>query len=528
MMNEPMNVEKGLSDVAIRQEWVGKAQQLIPQLLETTVYPQATIKVYPDPAAVQGWGKTSLEPYERVLNQSLGTGDSFILDFGDHQVGYVTLKIKAVGSPQDAPLRLKLIFGEMLCEIGENFDDYDGWISRSWLQDEIVNIDVLPCELKLPRRYAFRYLKVIVQAASPKYKIMFEEIYCTSVSSADPSVINPLPGHLPADLLAMDRIGIKTLQDCMQTVFEDGPKRDRRLWIGDLRLQALANYVTFGNLDLVRRCLYLFGGMTLERGEVGACLFESPEPHVDDTSLFDYSLFFVATLHDYYAASGDVELLRELWPVAREQLELAWHRVGDDAIVADDPGWWCFVDWHQELNKQAAAQAIFIYCLKRGLVLAKALGCDDDREALAAKIEQLSGAALTHFYDPDQGFFTSGAERQISWASQIWMVLAEVLEPQDNSDLMNRLFERRPPLAPNTPYMYHHLIEALLAAGQKEKALEQMRAYWGEMVRDGADTFWEVYNPQEKTLSPYGSNLINSYCHAWSCTPTYFIRKYFV
>lgn len=29
--------------------------------------------------------------------------------------------------------------------------------------------------------------------------------------------------------------------DCMQSVFEDGPKRDRRLWLGDLRLQALAS-----------------------------------------------------------------------------------------------------------------------------------------------------------------------------------------------------------------------------------------------------------------------------------------------
>jgi hypothetical protein len=31
----------------------------------------------------------------------------------------------------------------------------------------------------------------------------------------------------------------------MQEVFEDGPKRDRRLWLGDLRLQALVNDVTF-------------------------------------------------------------------------------------------------------------------------------------------------------------------------------------------------------------------------------------------------------------------------------------------
>jgi hypothetical protein len=36
---------------------------------------------------------------------------------------------------------------------------------------------------------------------------------------------------------------------------EDGPKRDRRLWLGDLRLEALANYETYRNFDLVKRSL---------------------------------------------------------------------------------------------------------------------------------------------------------------------------------------------------------------------------------------------------------------------------------
>jgi hypothetical protein len=60
-------------------------------------------------------------------------------------------------------------------------------------------------------------------------------------------------------------------------VFEDGPKRDRRLWLGDLRLQALVNDVTFGHHDLVRRCLYLFAGHTREDGMVSANVFVQPD-----------------------------------------------------------------------------------------------------------------------------------------------------------------------------------------------------------------------------------------------------------
>jgi alpha-L-rhamnosidase len=35
-----------------------------------------------------------------------------------------------------------------------------------------------------------------------------------------------------------------------------------------------------------------------------------------------------------------------------------------------------------------------------------------------------------------------------------------------------------------------------------------------------------VFDPDNLLLSPYNSIQINSYCHAWSCTPSYFIRKY--
>jgi len=58
----------------------------------------------------------------------------------------------------------------------------------------------------------------------------------------------------------------------MQTVFEDGPKRDRRLLFGNLRFQAFTNYATFRNYDLVKRCLYLFAAFPREDGMVFACV----------------------------------------------------------------------------------------------------------------------------------------------------------------------------------------------------------------------------------------------------------------
>ena len=75
--------------------------------------------------------------------------------------------------------------------------------------------------------------------------------------------------------------------------------------MGDLRLQALANYETYQMNDMVKGCLYLFAALPMQNGQVGACVFLEPEPEVDDTSMFDYSLLFVAALWDYYVETKD-------------------------------------------------------------------------------------------------------------------------------------------------------------------------------------------------------------------------------
>lgn len=338
-------------------------------------------------------------------------------------------------------------------------------------------------------------------------------------------MVEDLPEGIDEELKQIDSISINTLQNCMQDVFEDGPKRDRRLWIGDLRLQALANYETFRNNDLVKRCLYLFAGLTDNNGQVTACVFIEPKYIADDTFLYDYSLLFIDCLYSYYIDTRDKETLTDLWSTAIRQVEIGLQRLDDKNILVDSDTWWTFIDWNEKLNKQAPGQAVLIYCMKRALALAEELN-SERKDFLKEKVLKVSEAALTYFWDEEAGLFASGAAKDVSWATQIWMVLAEVLPKNKSKALLDRLFQMQPETKLSTPYAYHHLIEALILCEMKDIAVDQIKAYWGQMVKEGADTFWGLYNPEDKKYSPYGSNLINSYCHAWSCTPTYFIRKY--
>ena len=97
---------------------------------------------------------------------------------------------------------------------------------------------------------------------------------------------------------------------------------------------------------------------------------------------------------------------------------------------------------------------------------------------LCYDLEEALENAKKHFWDEEQGFFVSGASRQVSWSTQAWMVLADVLEKEQSRRLMLHLLEESPEMGVATPYAYHHVIEALLHVGEKEKALELMRTYW--------------------------------------------------
>ena len=97
----------------------------------------------------------------------------------------------------------------------------------------------VPHEMTIPRRLAGRYLKIELLGISSSFDFVFDKL----TFKAQTSVTNEAPALASTtDPLVRDiyEVGLNTLKECMQTVYEDGPKRDRRLWIGDLYLEALA------------------------------------------------------------------------------------------------------------------------------------------------------------------------------------------------------------------------------------------------------------------------------------------------
>jgi hypothetical protein len=503
------------------QKLLDKALALLPDLNEQEVKVARTVEFSKENNEIR------MKETADYRTLRLKKGDRVVLDFGDHQVGYLTLCLGSVGSHADAPAWLRIHFAEQPVELFENVQNYQGWICSSWIEEEQIHVDVIPSTVHLERRYAFRYVEIEVIDLSSKYALTIEEAVCTAVSSADESALLTYETEDPK-AKKLDAIACRTLHNCMQRVFEDGPKRDRRLWMGDFRLQALANYQTYQNNDLVKACLYLFAALPMEQGQVGACLFLEPEPEVDDTVMFDYSLFYIVTLLDYYEATGDAETLRELWPTARQQIVIAEGKLDENDLVKDsDVLGWCFTDWNLALNKQVSAQGIFLYAVNAGIKIAQILGDVMEEERLSALYLNLKKAANRVWWDEEQKCYVSGEARQVSYASQVWMVLGEAIEGEAARKLLDRTEKMENALKMVTPYMYHNYIDALIKVGEKQKAHAKLMEYWGQMADAGADTFWELFNPDDPTESPYGGTIVNSYCHAWSCAPAYFLRRFY-
>jgi len=512
-----------------RASWAGKAEQSIPRLTVTEKKPVALVNIVKDETAFQQYKAVQTAPINKLYDSSFKETKSVIVDFGEHITGSFSFSTDLLRAESDAPARFKLTFGEVPSELVTPFDPYQGGLSRAWLQDEVVTVMTMPATMTIPRRVSFRYVKIELIATPPGYDFCISGMKCDAVTSAvnTPEELSATTPQLFKDI---DRVSLNTLKECMQTVYEDGPKRDQRLWLGDLYLEALANNYSFKQYDLTKRCLYLLASLSEHNGKLNATVFEAPEPKPQARQhLYDYSFLFSVTLKDYLLETGDRETAEDLWPVVKKQLESAYKYLQDDGMMNYEQAsreWWIFFDWKDGLHREVAFHGVTIFAFRETYELAQLLNKDNEVSQLPGLIKKMKKAVRKHYYNPKTGLFTGILNDQVSYASQIWMVLSEVPTQKEAQRALRALKTTENVCTPGAPYLFHYYIEALIKSGLKEEAKKEMAEYWGGMIHKGADTFWEVYDPRNEYLSPYNFYPVNSYCHAWSCTPTYFIRKY--
>ncbi len=521
--------------VAQQQSWLQKAEASKPAIHKTVHHPLQEVVIVKDDNAFQGYKAVKSGNIDDLYSKSFKQKKEVIVDFGEHLVGNVSFKIKDIGSMQDAVLRFKVMFGEVPSDLALPIEPYTGGLSRGWLQDFTCDVSYDGC-YQFSRRITARYMKIEAVGTSVYSDFCFDNITFEATTSAGESK-TLLAATTPQIFRDIARVSENTLRDCMQGVFEDGPKRDQRLWMGDLYLQALANTASFKQYDVTKRCLYLLAGLANpDNGLLYSNMVEYPTPHAQKTFFVDYALSYVLTLDDYLKATGDVATAKDLWPVAKAQIDAVLSQAIDKNHLYSNTGYQypgmmvsiVFFDWAPvTLDNHAAIQGLLAYTMKHAVDIADRIGATADVKDYPAVIKQLQKAGKKAYWNASSKKVVSGAEKQNSYTGTSWAVLGGLISGKDAQNAIKSVMANDNAIKPGTPYANHFLVQAMIDCGMNQEAKQYVEQYWGGMVRLGADTFWEYYIPENQLFSSYnGYTLLNSYCHAWSCTPVYFIVNY--
>ena len=530
-----LNVSAQCYTESQQQAWLQKAEASKPVLNKTTHHPVREVKIVADANAFQGFKAVEDGDINDLYSKSFKKKKEVIVDFGKHLVGNVSFKIKDIGPMQDAVLRFKVTFGEIPSDLGLPVEPYTGSLSRGWMQDFQCDVSYDGC-YTFNRRITARYMKIEAVGTSIYSDFCFDNITFEATTSAGKSKAQ-LASTTPQIFKDIARVSENTLKDCMQGVFEDGPKRDQRLWMGDLYLEALANTASFKEYNVTKRCLYLLAGLANpDNGLLYSNMVEYPKPHAQQTFFVDYALSYILTLNDYLKATGDTETARDHWPVVKNQINTILAKAIDNNHLYANTGYQykgmmvsiVFFDWAPvTLDNHAAIQGLLAHSIDCAYNIAKVIGKTDDVKAYPATAKQLRKAGYKAYWDAKKQIVVSGKERQESYTATSWAVLGDLIKGNEAQKAIRNVMQSNTAIKPGTPYANHFLVAAMLHCGMNSEAKKYVEDYWGGMVRLGADTFWEYYVPDNHLFSSYnGYTLLNSYCHAWSCTPIYFIVNY--
>jgi alpha-L-rhamnosidase len=121
-----------------------------------------------------------------------------------------------------------------------------------------------------------------------------------------------------------------------------------------------------------------------------------------------------------------------------------------------------------KLEKECAEHAIMIYCLKAIAELASllqvgeepsyVLGTGSESQPISTLVPKLIEAHNKHYYDRELGVYVSGPEKQISWGSNAWAVIAGVPESKDIAQRALKAAYTRPESVQGlTPYLHHYV-----------------------------------------------------------------------
>lgn len=309
-----------------------------------------------------------------------------------------------------------------------------------------------------------------------------------------------------------------TFMLCSGAFFLDGIKRDKWIWGGDAYQSMLVNRYLTGDREIEKRTLLALRGA------------EPTTTHVN--TILDYSLLWILSVEVYFESYGDRDFVDFLWPKMESLMALILSQREEHGFVVGRKRDWVFIDWadFDRDGPLCAEQMLLAEAYRVMARLAPADGRDVYERERATLLEQIEAC----FWDGEKAAyidsFTSG-KRHVTRHANIFAILFDIADEERKSRLAQSVLFNDAIPAITTPYFRFFELEALCRLGYLEEVQRAIKAYWGGMLKLGAVTFWEEFDPEkplEQQYEMYGDPFGKSLCHAWAASPIYLLARYFV
>ena len=325
------------------------------------------------------------------------------------------------------------------------------------------------------------------------------------------------------------QVSARTLDLTTREFFCDGIKRDRWTWGGDAIQSYLMNYYLRFDLACVKRTIRQLRGK------------DPVTAHVN--TIMDYTFYWFKSIEDYYLYTADLDFVREMWPRMVSLMDYVLGRTNADGLAEGQPDDWIFVDWTDfPMHKRgtlAFEQILFWKALETMTLFARLLpsgSAATDLKDYAVLTNALREKTKALFWSSPRKAFLHALEDgrlndQITKFPNIFAIIYDFADDDEKPLIAQSVLLNPDVPAITTPYMRFYELEALCQMGLQDHVLGEMKAYWGGMLRLGATTFWEKYNPEEQGrqhLAMYGRPYGKSLCHSWGASPIYIIGRYFL
>ncbi|MBT2561243.1 alpha-rhamnosidase [Pedobacter sp. ISL-68] len=455
-----------------------------------------------DPTQLPSQFKLPVVAQSAVKTEKVNNGA--VSDFGKETFGFIKVHgLKGKG-------RLSIYYGEskeeaLSTDNCETLDYLD--IDRSQKKDSIM-----------PLSKAFRYVNYQSQGnvSADSVSMLYEYAPVTERGSFKSS---------DEELNKIYDVAKYTFHLNTREFFIDGIKRDRWVWSGDAYQSYLMNYYSFFDAPTVKRTLLA------QRGK------DPVTAHIN--TIMDYSFYWFLGIYDYYKFTGDQKFVQDIYPRMQSLMTYIDGRKNKNGLLEWMPGDWIFIDWADKLSKDGEVsfeQLLYARSLETMTLCAKLANdteglakYDKQAKELKNKIFELywnqQKSALVHSRIDDKQ--TDNVTRY----ANMFGIFFNYFTPEQKLSVKKNVLLNDQIAKITTPYMRFYELEALCAMGEQPYVLKEMKNYWGGMLKLGATSFWEEYNPDKKGtehLAMYGRPFGKSLCHAWGASPIYLLGKYYL